>query len=386
MSWYINHERGKHNLDSYGEQYGIPKPVVDDWNSLTPEEYAHRCDEDVKINVRLYKELSYKMGKLYKDPKDLQKCTEYLTFKMQCAAEQERLGWRIDIDKARTHLAQLEQLKSEKVEQLKKSMPEQIVYGERKRPSQWLNKDGSLSSRAIGWQNLMDEMCLPYSTEKVKVEIRRIEANPNSITQVKSWLFGLGWEPKTFEYHRDKATGDERRIEQIRKDGELCESVTDLRDRDPAVDVLEGLTIINHRLGIFKSFVESENNGYVRATIAGFTNTLRFRHARPLVNLPAVDKPWGAEIRGCLIAPDGYVLCGADMVSLEDTTKRHYMKPHDPDYVEEMSRDGFDPHLDLARHAGKITQDDIDRHVSGEVSLKSLRKKYKVVNYSATYG
>jgi len=386
LSWYINHERGKHNLDSYGEQYGIPKPVVEDWNSLTPEEYAHRCDEDVKINVRLYKELSYKMGKLYKDPKDLQKCTEYLTFKMQCAAEQERLGWRIDIDKARTHLAQLEQLKGEKVEQLKKSMPEQIVYGERKRPSQWLNKDGSLSSRAIGWQNLMDEMCLPYSTEKVKVEIRRIEANPNSITQVKSWLFGLGWEPKTFEYHRDKATGDERRIEQIRKDGELCESVTDLRDRDPAVDVLEGLTIINHRLGIFKSFVESENNGYVRATIAGFTNTLRFRHARPLVNLPAVDKPWGAEIRGCLIAPDGYVLCGADMVSLEDTTKRHYMKPHDPDYVEEMSRDGFDPHLDLARHAGKITQDDIDRHVSGEVSLKSLRKKYKVVNYSATYG
>jgi hypothetical protein len=62
------------------------------------------------------------------------------------------------------------------------------------------------------------------------------------------------------------------------------------------------------------------------------------------------------------------------------------MKPHDPDYVEEMSREGFDPHLDLARHAGKITQDDIDRHVSGEVDLKALRKKYKVVNYSATYG
>ena len=386
LSWYINHERGKHNLESYGEQYGIPKPIVDDWESLTPEEYAHRCDEDVKINSRLYKELSYKMGKLYKDPKALDECVAYLMFKMQCAAEQERLGWRIDIEKARTHLAQLEQLKSEKVEQLKKSMPEQIIYGERKRPSQWFNKDGSLGSRAIAWQNLMNEMCLPYSTEKVKVELRRVEANPNSITQVKDWLFGLGWEPKTFEYHRDKVTGEERRIEQIRKDGELCESVTDLRDRDPAVDVLEGLTIINHRLGIFKSFVESENNGYVKATIAGFTNTLRFRHARPLVNLPAVDKPWGAEIRGCLIAPDGYVLCGADMVSLEDTTKRHYMKPHDPDYVEEMSRDGFDPHLDLARHAGKITQDDIDRHVSGEVDLKALRKKYKVVNYSATYG
>ena len=64
----------------------------------------------------------------------------------------------------------------------------------------------------------------------------------------------------------------------------------------------------------------------------------------------------GAEIRGCLIAPEGYTLCGADMTSLEDTTKRHYMKPYDPAYVEEMSKEGFDPHLDLAKHAGAVTQ------------------------------
>jgi hypothetical protein len=74
------------------------------------------------------------------------------------------------------------------------------------------------------------------------------------------------------------------------------------------------------------------------------------------------------------------------MTSLEDTTKRHYMKPLDPDYVAEMSKEGFDPHLDLAKHAGVITQDDIDKHNSGERSLKALRKNYKVVNYSATYG
>jgi len=74
------------------------------------------------------------------------------------------------------------------------------------------------------------------------------------------------------------------------------------------------------------------------------------------------------------------------MLSLEDTTKRHYMKPLDPDYVAEMSKEGFDPHLDLAKHAGVITQNDIDMHNSGERSLKALRKNYKVVNYSATYG
>jgi DNA polymerase I-like protein with 3'-5' exonuclease and polymerase domains len=152
------------------------------------------------------------------------------------------------------------------------------------------------------------------------------------------------------------------------------------------VGVLDGLTVIQHRLSIFQGFIECERDGYVKAGIAGLTNTLRFKHRKPLVNLPGVDKPWGKEVRACLIADEGYVLCGADMTSLEDTTKRHYMKPLDPDYVDEMAREGFDPHLDLAKHAGAVTQAQIDKHNSGEVSLKSLRKNYKVVNYSATYG
>jgi hypothetical protein len=59
-----------------------------------------------------------------------------------------------------------------------------------------------------------------------------------------------------------------------------------------------------------------------------------------------------------LIAPEGQVLCGADMVSLEDTTKRHYIQPMDPKYVEEMSKSDFDPHLTLSVMAGRITKDE----------------------------
>jgi len=62
------------------------------------------------------------------------------------------------------------------------------------------------------------------------------------------------------------------------------------------------------------------------------------------------------------------------------------MQPLDPDYVEEMQKDGFDPHLDLARHAGVVTQEDIDKHNAGLVDLKALRKNYKAANYSAVYG
>ena len=105
-----------------------------------------------------------------------------------------------------------------------------------------------------------------------------------------------------------------------------------------------------------------------------------------MVNLPKVDKPWGREIRGSIVAPEGLVLCGADMVSLEDTTKRHYMKPFDPSYVEIMSRPGFDPHLDLATFAGAVTKEQVQQHNEGKISLKAIRSQYKAANYSCVYG
>lgn len=65
LSWYINYERAAHGLEGYGIEYGVPKPKVEDWSSLTYEEYAHRCVEDVKINWRLWKDLESKLGSLY---------------------------------------------------------------------------------------------------------------------------------------------------------------------------------------------------------------------------------------------------------------------------------------------------------------------------------
>jgi len=243
-----------------------------------------------------------------------------------------------------------------------------------------------LSSHGEKWVALCAENKMPISAKSLTVQTGEERGNPNSNDQVKDWLYSLGWKPRTYKFIRDKKTGDERQIEQVRNDGDLCKSVKELVSMDPAVDLLDGLTVLTHRAGILKSFLDCHVDGYLQATVAGLTNTFRFKHMKPLVNLPSVDKPYGDVIRGCLTCPEGYVLAGADMTSLEDTTKRHYMKPLDPEYVEQMSKEGFDPHLDLALHAGVISQEDIDKHNSGERSLKALRKNYKVVNYSATYG
>jgi len=387
LSWYLNHDRLKHGLEGYGVEYGVPKPVVTDWNSLTPEDYAHRCCEDVKINSRLWRDLDIKLNRLYPEQQDKDRLIDYLTFKMDCAREQETLRWKLDVDRTQRAYDKIMLLKEEKVEQLSHAMPKHILTRVATQPKVMRKKDGELSSHGEKWVELCKEYKQPITTQSFVIKVGEELGNPNSSDQVKDWLYSLGWKPRTYKFVRDKKTGEERQIEQVRNDGELCESVKELNEVDPAVDLLDGLTVLTHRAGILKSFLECVSpDGYLKAEIAGLTNTLRFKHSKPLVNLPSVDKPYGDVIRGVLTCPEGYVLAGADMTSLEDTTKRHYMKPLDPDYVEEMSREGFDPHLDLAKHAGVITQDDIDKHNSGERSLKALRKNYKVVNYSATYG
>ena len=388
LSWYLHHDRMKHGLEGYGEDYGVPKPVIKDWNTLTPQEYAHRCDEDVKINNRLWRDLELKLNKLYKDAEaDKDRLIDYLTFKLDCAKEQETLRWKLDVGKAQAAYDEIMALKVEKVEQLADAMPKRILTRIATRPKRdKYKKDGNLSSDWEKWIDLCLQYRQPETTIKFVVKTGEERGNPNSNDQVKDWLNSLGWNPRTYKFTRNKVTGDEKQIAQVRNNGELCSSVKELAEVDPAVDLLDGLTVLTHRAGILKSFLECHKDGWLEASIAGLTNTFRFKHYRPLVNLPGVDKPYGDVIRGCLTCPDGYLLAGADMTSLEDTTKRHYMKPLDPDYVEAMSREGFDPHLDLALHAGVITQDDIDKHNSGERSLKALRKNYKVVNYSATYG
>jgi len=360
ISWYLHHDRLKHGLEWYGVDYGIPKPVIKDWNSLTYEDYANRCQEDVKINSRLWRDLWHKLNKLYQDESEMDRLIDYLSFKLDCAREQEDLRWKLDVDKAQEAYDEIIRLKEEKVEQLADAMPRKALTRVATQPKVMHKKDGELSSHGEKWVALCAENKMPISAKSLTVQTGEERGNPNSNDQVKDWLYSLGWKPRTYKFIRDKKTGDERQIEQVRNDGDLCKSVKELVSMDPAVDLLDGLTVLTHRAGILKSFLDCHVDGYLQATVAGLTNTFRFKHMKPLVNLPSVDKPYGDVIRGCLTCPEGYVLAGADMTSLEDTTKRHYMKPLDPDYVEQMSKEGFDPHLNLAVFSGELTQAEYD--------------------------
>jgi DNA polymerase I-like protein with 3'-5' exonuclease and polymerase domains len=389
LSWYLEPTRIKHGLADWGVTVGVPKPVVDDWDNLTYDEYKHRCEEDVKINLEVLSILDRKLQRLYRDEGEAQRLTDYLTFKMQCARDQEVHGWRLDLPKAQALQETLQQLKDKTQEELSAAMPTVPVTKVVNPPSEerMFNKDGRMSKWGLDWQQTLRDNYMPDSTNQpITVLVKHEAGKPSSHIQVKDWLYDLGWKPQTFKYVRGDSYGEERKIPQIRDGSDLCPSVIALAEQEPSIKLLENLTVTSHRLGVVNAFISCEVDGWLTAGISGLTNTFRFKHRKPLVNLPAVDKPWGKEIRGCLIAPEGEVLVGCDMVSLEDTTKRHYMQPIDPDYVAEMQLGGFDPHLDLAKHAGAVTQEQIDQHNAGEISLGSIRKGYKAANYACVYG
>jgi len=316
---------------------------------------------------------------------DLLRFLRYMQFKAECMQYQFENPIRMDMGLAVSSRDTLLKQQEEKVEQLKQVMPKVKKTKWQNKPKTTHKKDGTLSVAGENWYRACKENGLNPATvkeDKLKVFSYWDEPNPNSSDQVKSWLYELGWKPCTYKFLRDKNTGDERQIEQVRKDGELTPSVIRLKENTPEVEILEGLTIIQHRLGIFQGFIECaimecprgcqgpnvpctkecarKMRYYLRAEIGGLTNTLRFKHKKPLVNLPGVDKPWGKEIRACLMADDGEVFVGADMTSLEDTTRRHYVSPLDPDLIAEESEPGFDPHLRLAVEANMITQEEYE--------------------------
>jgi len=112
-----------------------------------------------------------------------------------------------------------------------------------------------------------------------------------------------------------------------------------------------------------------------------------------------------------MIAPEGSILIGSDVSSLEDKMKQISIYPYDPEYVEDMNRPGWDAHLDIGIRSGMISQEESDffrwykkkdkkredlpvcfiDHNDDELSeeFEKITKKRavaKTVNYACTYG
>ena len=435
LAWYIYPKRttGTFGLGDFGKDFGIEKPPITDWENLSYEEYEFRCESDVKINIPLWLDIKEKLIELYGTWELALRFIRYMMFKTDCLVHQQLTQCRINMEKVSDNIDYLTPMLKEKEEILIEVMPPGKVDKTKpkvmhktitkKMPKVMTKANGDYSVNGQKWMDLLAEKKLPEDTEEIvtKVlsahgqawmdllkekglpkktkEIRDLP-NPNSNAQLKEWLFSFDWKPELF------TKGANGPVPQLRNDDkELCDSVLLLAEKEPAIHALEGLTVLNHRIACLKAFADTADyKGYVTAAASGFTNTLRLRHKKPIVNLPGVtssknipieerDIRDGRTVRECIVAIDGHVLCGSDISGLEEMTKLHYMKNYDPDYVAEVLEEGYDAHLSLAVKAGALTEKQSEEHKlysrsKGKkgVDHGRVRHVYKTANYSCIYG
>lgn len=364
LSWYLDLNRAKHGLEDYGIEAGVPKPVIEDWENLTQDDYDNRVQEDVKIQEYTYKKLKVRFEELYGEMSDYDFCThrvvKYLNFKMEQLAEQQNTRLRIDVPRAKELIEEFSILIDEKTELLKSVMPKVPVYSKSTKPAKPFKKDGSLSATGIKWKELTEKAKVDFDFDgEIKTVKSYDEPNPQSPQQIKDWLFSLGWIPETFKYDKNE-DGSERKIPQIyipQSGGMLCPSIEKLADETEEVQALVGLGVVKHRKGSIQGFLDSLIfDEYIEAGAKGFTNTLRLKHRKPCVNLPSSRVAYGEDVRGCIIAREGKRFVCSDLSSMENIWKFNYQLPYDPDYVMSQQSDDYDPHLDIAVEGGILTQ------------------------------
>lgn len=400
LSWYLEPERLKHGLAEYGEEFGVPKPVIEDWENQTQEEYNHRVMEDCKIQKKLWLRQVGRLNALYgESPENHERIINFLMWKTEELRQQQENGWLLDVEGAERLQEQLAKEIEEKTEALRQVMPKVPKYSVKKRPAKPFKKNGELSATGEKWRELTESLGLPFDhDDDIKVVVDYEDGNPASHMQMKAWLDSLDWVPETFKFVRED-DGSTRQIPQINlKGGEICQSVKDLIPKCAGIEHIAGLGILNHRHSVVKGFLRDAIDGQLTARAQGFTNTLRLQH-REIVNLPSLRVKYGEELRSLLLARPGKVLAGSDLSSLEDRLKHHFQWKLDPEYVKSQMSEGFDPHLSIAVMAGLMTQEDSDwykwakkqENLSDEGGkrfkrLDEIRAAGKSTNYACQYG
>ena len=397
--WYLYPKRKSNGLESWGEEFGVPKPPIEDWSEQPIEVYINRVIEDVKINVKLWCKIVKDLEELYGE-QDYMPLLRYLSFKMETLALQAEKPFKLDIPKCEANLKTLNALKQEKVDFLKKIMPRKSVLFTKTCPKNLYKKDGSLSAEGEKWKVLCDERDLPIShTDPITYEKDTEEPNPSSPQQIKDWLFANGWNPCTFKKVKDKSTGDVlRSVPQVlNEDKELTDSVKNLGIE--GIEELEGLGVLGHRIGLLKGFLKNHKNGYIAGSAHGFASTLRMKHVG-IVNLPKPNVPYGELIRGVFTCDEGEELCDSDLASLESKIKLDLMYPYNKAKVEAQLDPKYDDHIAVAVSCGFMTKEEGDwygmydreeiehtEELDKEFKrLKTIRNKAKTTNYSGQYG
>ena len=319
-------EKG-HSLEAWGEELGEAKlnyKAVWEWLEGRDENYPgecfdnphsglleHYCVRDVAVLCALF-------HRLQRDCASKEFSDESVELEHQVAsiiAQQERNGFKLDIQHATLLLANLKGKMADIDDQMQKR-----------------------------WPPVVNERYSEKTGKRLKDEI--VVFNPGSRKQIGEKLQELGWKPKKFTETNQP----------------IVDETTLMGVDIPEAKLIAEYLMLQKRIAQIESWVDAcGSDGRVHGRV--MTNgavTGRMTHSSPnMAQVPNAGSPYGPECRQCWTVEEGNVLVGADASGLELRMLAHYMK--DEAYVktvtEGSSKDGTDVHTVNQRAAGLSTRD-----------------------------
>lgn len=331
MSQTLQYKRGhKHNLEEWGLRLGNEKIDFHDYSKYSKELLKY-CQQDVKLNLDIYRKLMKDFSNIYKSnpliQKGLQVEMEIAKMNYQIKTE----GWNFDIDSAIQTQAMFTERMFQIESILEPKLGTHIVYIDKKPKTAKFKKDGTYTavtckilSEYFGHEVLPEDTHLmPAGKEFRRHSIKQIDLG--QIALVKGWLLENGWEPD--EYTTKKINGKwvnqgpkltERSLRKFGEDGELISEYYTLRNR----------------LSVIEGWLEKIKDGRLHGNMWTIgTPSFRARH-EVIVNLPSVDSTYGKPLREVFRADEGEVVVGCDSAGNQLRGLCHFVG--NPEFTQEV--------------------------------------------------
>ena len=287
---------GSHSLGAHGIRLGFRKgEFTGDWTDGWSEELEHYCMQDVRVTVKLYKQMI--ALELSNNAIDLEH-----RFAQLCQ-DMEQFGFAFDTRHARDLHARLTARQDELTAELTDK------YGG------WYEQDGPVVTpkRSAKYKTR------PEVTEGCAyTKIKFVVLNPGSRQHIERVLRSEGWVPQEFTENSGQAKIDEQVLLKI-------------ADKYPSAKLFAEQFTVQKRLGLLESWLEADKGGRVHAqVIPNSAATTRTSSRSPnLQQVPSVHGAYGRECRQCFTASPGRVLLAADLDKAELMLLAHYMAAYD---------------------------------------------------------
>ena len=296
-------ERDKHSLASWGETLGFPKGDYTDFESGYCQEMLDYCKRDVDLTVALQKRL-----------KEMSKDFSVTSIKLEhdvaaIIAEQQRNGFKLDIDKCNKLFLELEDRKNLIETDMQKIFPPIVEKRYHKKTGKPIND---------------------------KVEIFNLKSRQQIASRLKT--IGAKFTKKT---EKGNAIVDEKVLKSLNM---------------PEADRIAEYLLLQKRVSQVKQWFDhvGEDDRVRGRVITNGAITGRMTHLAPnMAQVPSIKAEYGRQCRDCWTVEDGNVLVGIDASGLELRMLAHYM--NDEAYTKELLEG--DIHTANQKAAGLETRD-----------------------------